>query len=526
MAKFIFQRTIQLNRFLFFFVSLSVVLASCSPAPAEITPTPENELPTATQKTPSITSEPSKVVTATQIVETPAQSDTPAPTRTPFPAAPTNGGPRNLAPSSKPIAGIEINRKMADADLSLVDQAGAGWIRVNGLIWSDVEPFEGRRDWTTIQYLENLLVDASEQGLKTILIVRSTPLWARIEQGSQCGRISEEKFQAFADFMTDLVNRYSVPPYNVKYWEIWNEPDVDPTIVRFDSIYGCWGDQNDIYNGGQYFGSLLKAVYPKIKSAQSDVKIVVGGLLLDCDPINPPEWPLGSGLFRDCSSSRFLEGILESGAADSFDAVSFHAYDYYGEKLGAYGNLNWNSTWNTTGPLVIKKVEYLLGLLTRFGVQKELLNTENALICGSSEAICSTEDYDLTKAYYAAISLGAGRMLGLKANIWYSVTGWRSSGLVSPTRKPLPVFDSYRFSIQELDQAVFQRAIDDYPGLSGYEFERDGSKVWLIWSLEDAGRTIRLLEAPDAVYDVFGAAQSTDRDLSVSLAPVYVEWGP
>ncbi len=134
----------------------------------------------------------------------------------------------------------------------------------------------------------------------------------------------------------------------------------------------------------------------------------MGGLLLDCDPINPPEWPLGSGLFRDCSSSRFLEGILESGAADSFDAVSFHAYDYYGEKLGAYGNLNWNSTWNTTGPLVIKKVEYLLGLLTKFGVQKELLNTENALICGSSEAICSTEDYDLTKAYYAGFHWGQG----------------------------------------------------------------------------------------------------------------------
>ncbi len=107
-------------------------------------------------------------------------------------------------------------------------------------------------------------------------------------------------------------------------------------------------------------------------------------------------------------------------------------------------------------------------------------------------------------------------MLGLKANIWYSVTGWRSSGLVSPTRKPLPVFDSYRFSIQELDQAVFQRAIDDYPGLSGYEFERDGSKVWLIWSLEDAGRTIRLLEAPDAVYDVFGLLS---RQIGIYLSP-------
>jgi len=519
------QRIIRVNRFLLYLLGMSVIFTSCSPAPEEVVSTPVNESPI--PKTAVMTQmEPSVVFTNSPTVETLAPTETQTPTKTPSPAAPTKTETILSAPSSNPIGGIEINRKNADNELPLVNEAGASWTRVNALLWSDVEPFEGRRDWVPIQHLEDLMINTAEDGIETIMIVRGTPLWARIEQGSQCGRISEDKFQAFADFMVDLVNRFSVPPYNVKYWEIWNEPDVDPVVVRFDSVYGCWGDKSDIYNGGQYYGKLLKTIYPQIKAARPDVKILVGGLLLDCDPINPPEMPPGSGTLKDCSSSLFLEGILESGAADSFDAVSYHAYDYYGEKLGAYGNLNWNSTWNTTGPLVITKAKYLQSLLQRFGVQKELLNTESALICGSSEAICSTNDYELTKAYYAAISLGAGRMLGLDANIWYSVTGWRSSGLVSAIYKPLPVFESYSFSIEELDNATFRRVIDDYPGLTGYEFERDGTTLWLIWSLEDTNVSIRLPKKPDAVYDVFGAALSTGQELTVTLAPVYVEWEP
>ena len=521
-----FQRIFSLSRCLFLLLCLSAILVACFPSPQEGTSSVELIPPAPTDTVQSIALEPTPVYTIVPAPNTPSSTETPAPTETLAPTSTVTAVSSGPSPSENKIAGIEINPKAADADLSLVEQAGAGWIRINALIWSDVEPFEGRRDWDAIQYLDNLLIQASAQGLETILIVRGTPLWARIDQGSQCGRIQETKFNAFGNFMADLVERYSVPPYNVKYWEIWNEPDVDPAIVRFDSIYGCWGDPGDIYYGGQNFGALLKTIYPAIKAAQFDVKVVVGGLLLDCDPINPPEWPAGSGNFKDCSSSRFLDGILESGAGDSFDAVSFHAYDYYGGELGVYGNSNWNSAWNTTGPLLINKTKYLLDLLTRFDLKKELLNTENALICGSSEATCASETYDLTKAYYAAISLGAGRMLGLTSNVWYSISGWRESGLVGRGYQPLPVFDSYRFAIQELDQAVFLRVVDEYPGLTGFEFMRDDTKIWLIWSQAEAGKVVHLPESPDAVYDVFGNTLSPQQELSVAIAPAYLEWLP
>ena len=79
---------------------------------------------------------------------------------------------------------------------------------------------------------------------------------------------------------------------------------------------------------------------------------------MDCDPVNPPEITKDSGQLRDCTSSKFLEGILEAGAGDSFDGVSFHAYDYYYGDLGVYGNEGWHSAATTTGPVLIAKSRF------------------------------------------------------------------------------------------------------------------------------------------------------------------------
>ena len=67
----------------------------------------------------------------------------------------------------------------------------------------------------------------------------------------QClAKLAAPALDAFAGFMRDLVARYSVPPYNIKYWEIWNEEDVDPSLVGPTSGFGCWGDATDPYYGG------------------------------------------------------------------------------------------------------------------------------------------------------------------------------------------------------------------------------------------------------------------------------------
>jgi hypothetical protein len=253
----------------------------------------------------------------------------------------------------------------------------------------------------------------------------------------------------------------------------------------------------------------------------------VGGLLLDCDPVNPPETKLGSGEFKDCTSSRYLEGVLVNGGGNAFDGISYHAYDYYSGKLGQYSNPNWDSAWNSTGPVLIAKADYLRGLLNQYGIQgKYLLNTESALLCGQdgNEPYCQTEDFRLTKAYYLAQAYVSAIGEQLTANIWYSLTGWRATGLVDSEMKPNEAYQAFKNSAAQLNKVGYIGQVAKYDGVRGYAFERAGAPLWVLWSLDGAEHTVKLDDSPRSVTDVFGTSLDVSQDLTVTVAPIYVEF--
>jgi hypothetical protein len=355
----------------------------------------------------------------------------------------------------------------------------------------------------------------SKCGLVPIVNVRYTPGWAQMYQAYSCGPIAIDKLGAFASFMHDLVARYSVAPYNVKYWEIWNEPDVDHALVPPDCPWGCWGDVSDYYYGGGQYGNMLEKIYPAIKAADPQAQVMVGGLLLACDPAS-------SGCKDGAEQhARFLEGILHAGGGASFDGVSFHGYDYYGGGLGRYSNGNWQTAWNTTGPVGIAKAHFLEGVLSAHGVTgKFLINTETAVLCPS----CTSDaDFEATKAYYLAQTFAAAIAEGWRANLWYSALGWRNSGLLNPDLSPRPAYEAYRASRSELQDARLLREITEYTGVKGYGFDRGDRQVWLMWSLDGADHAVTLPFAPYAALDVFGSPLVASSTITVTLAPVYVE---
>ncbi len=100
-----------------------------------------------------------------------------------------------------------------------------------------------------------------EAEYQTIMVIGGTPAWA-LKDGFPCGAVAEDKFDELGAFVYDLVKRYSAPPYNIRYWELWNEPDVEGGL-------GCWGDSSDgYYYGGEYYGEMLKAVLPTNESGR------------------------------------------------------------------------------------------------------------------------------------------------------------------------------------------------------------------------------------------------------------------
>jgi hypothetical protein len=421
---------------------------------------------------------------------------------------------RNWPPPN--VFGINVSPLAPDVGLGFVLSTTTQWVRGPFVPWQQVEPAPGTRNWAAAASVERELLTAAQNNLSVILAVSQTPAWAQKVAGSSCGPVAANQLAAFAAFMHDMVARYSAPPYNVRYFELWNEPDIDHKLVPADSPFGCWGDDADPYYGGGYYAQMLAQVVPQMRSAGPGIRVTVGGLLLDCDPVHPP-----SG--KNCQSSKFLEGILRGGGGPFFDGISFHAYDYYSGALGRYANPNWNSAWNSDGPVTRAKLKFLKSVLAGYGITgKFFQNTELALLC---DANCGPA-FDQTKADYLAEVYAAAVADGLTANVWYSLSGWRNSGLLDSRNQPVPAFAAYRFSSQELHDAFYKRDVTDFPGLSGFEFEHGGGRVWVLWSADGGSHLANLPSMPAAVDAVDGTPISPTTSLAVGIEPRYVEWNP
>jgi len=316
--------------------------------------------------------------------------------------------------------------------LSLAVKADVHWLRFDVFHWHKIEPARTEPPtyrWDQVD--EQSLRNASGVGLEVIAAVKYTPQWAQKVSGAFCGPIKQDALDEFAQFLTALVKRYSAPPYNVRYWELGNEPDVDPALVPGDHLFGCWGDEGDPYYGGGYYAEMLKAAYPAIKAADPQAQVLIGGLLLDCDPTNPPQG-------KTCAPSYFFEGILRNGGARYFDIVSFHGYPQYDGSL--HLDEHWPG-WEARGGVVLGKIDFLREVMASYGVDKPLMHTEGSLLCSvSSPAYCDPpgDAFFEAQADYVVWLYVRNWAEGLIGTIWYQFEGpgWRYSGLLDERQQP------------------------------------------------------------------------------------------
>lgn len=442
----------------------------------------------------------------------------PTPTATPA-VTPT---PEPLVPES--IFGVNPGVITDTETLTEALNAGSSWVQSSQPVsWADVEPVEGQRDWNVLADLEAELQEAARIGLRVILTVDDTPAWARTAD-SECGPVLPEKLPALTEFLHDLVQRYSAAPYRVKHWELWNEPDVA-------GAEGCWGDPDDSYYGGAAYGDMLQAVYGPMKNADPQAQILVGGLRLDCDPNDPPGG-------KDCSSSRFLEGILRGGGAGAFNGISFHAsdgfaiYDFSWGTAYQYSNYNWRSYWHTTGPVVAAKANFIRSLLDEYGLSNlPLYNTQSALLCASC---IDVPVFETAKAGYVAQVYATARSLDLRVNLWENLFGWQNSGLLDVDFTPRPAYHAFQFARQKIgtgDYAgvVSPEDVGGAPGIHGYKFTLpDGRQVWVVWyvSTAEGSHMLTFGTAPDSVWDVLGQPVEFPGELILTDQPIYLEWAP
>ncbi len=136
----------------------------------------------------------------------------------------------------------------------MVDRAknlGVQWTRLDMGFWRNIQPTRGAPyNVAELDRFEHDLAGALAANLTPIVVVIDSPAWATINRPypTSCGAIRADRFADFAAFMGWLATRYKD---RVQYWELGNEPDIDPTLVAVNQVFGCWGDINDPYYGGE-----------------------------------------------------------------------------------------------------------------------------------------------------------------------------------------------------------------------------------------------------------------------------------
>jgi hypothetical protein len=254
-----------------------------------------------------------------------------------------------------PLFGVQLygntlpNNKYFD---DLVD-SGATWVRIP-VMWNSAEPERldppKEYNWTAID--RALSAARTDNGnLQIIGTITHAPEWAA--PGIKAP-IYDEMLPDFVQFVQAVVERYNGDGINdalgspvVTYWEFYNEPDAGerPGDLR-------WGESGDKY------AEMLAAVYPAVKAANPQVKVVFGGIAYD--------WfqDQGGPFVRE-----FLDDVLAAGGGQYFDIMNFHSYPAF--------SLNWTGQGPEGGPGLLEKSNFIRNKLqNEYGLYKPMIITE------------------------------------------------------------------------------------------------------------------------------------------------------
>ncbi len=404
-----------------------------------------------------------------------------------------------------------------------LNASGASWVRVE-IYWSSIEPVNttpANYDWSE---LDLILAAADSSCINMVATLNGNPTWAAT---STEGAIDKVGLNELAEFMGALVERYDGDGISdasgspkVLYFEMYNEPDAGPSPTA-----DRWGDK------GVQYAQMLAAVYPAVKAARSEAKVVFGGIAYDW-------WEKQSGPFVE----RFLEDVLAAGGGQSFDIMNFHAYPLF------------RNNWTQNGVGLKEKTAAIRAKLQQYGVSKPIIITETGW---HSNAPANAPSSDEVEIRCIVVLLTQSLAAQVDMAVWWplaDVGGFYTydSGLVTNATPPVrkPAFFAYRFMSDELRLATYERSLSTAETgnarVEAYKFkdpahnqsiyvawQNPKQEQWLDPNLVTPAKTMTLAAAQATVRDVFGNSTlvkdgddgKNDGRITVQVKPmpIYVE---
>jgi hypothetical protein len=349
--------------------------------------------------------------------------------------------------------------------------SGATGTRVE-LKWSVVQPDElANYNWSWYDRVFGLL---SQSGIQMLVTVELANEWAVDLNAPACAPIDPEHYDEMEYFLQALVARYTGAPYNVKFWEIDNEPDSTADWGE-DIGQGCWGLEGDRY------AEALWRAYNAVKLVDPYATVLMGGLAYDSFI------EYGGDFYR-----YFADEMMENGGGNYLDIQNIHYFTDFRKEWE-----RWNSkdptcglveddaglTYDGSGIDVIAKAKhYKNRMLVCHAVDKPLWITEIAASSGRE----NNHDLDwqaryVPQVYARSLSVQVGNIS------WYGLTTPNQAdeqGLLYEDFSPKPSFFAYQAMTKQLDGSRFHRTLSA-PGIEGYAFRMGtGVEKLLLWKLE------------------------------------------
>jgi hypothetical protein len=217
----------------------------------------------------------------------------------------------------------------------------------------------------------------------------------------------------------------------VNYFEFFNEPDARPA----PNNGGRWG-----HNAAEY-AQMLQAVYPVVKAANPNAKVLFGGVAHDFFE------ETGGPFVRS-----FINDVLEAGGGNFFDIMNFHQYTAFAP--------NWTSG---KGPGLIEKTAAIRQILAAHGLNKPIFITEAGWHNNSNTSPASSDEEQ--KRHVVALYVQS-MAANVDLLIWWPFidigpTYQYDMGLITfpAPRQRKPAFYVFKTLIDEMRAAQFVRTL-------------------------------------------------------------------
>jgi polysaccharide biosynthesis protein PslG len=212
------------------------------------------------------------------------------------PVAEIVNSPTTVGVAESPLYGAS----QAAIDTQLDDLVSIGVTNIRVFVpWGLIEQSPGSYDWS---YLDRVMTAAAARNMGVMAEINATPTWAGPNPGSPGFPPGSDtpNVAAFSSFLQTFVSKYKT---TVSAYEIWNEPN----YIQFSNPINP-----------EAYAQLLMAAYPIIKNAVTGdpTATVVAGAV----------GATQNGLFT-MDPVTFVQRMLAAGAANYFDALSFHPYN-------------------------------------------------------------------------------------------------------------------------------------------------------------------------------------------------------